>query len=126
MTGSLDLEEELNQFLRSHRVISVQKTVATTESIALWCFCVEFLDGNASIAGRTSTSSSRTKKVDYKELLSEEDFAIYAKLRDIRKALAAEEAVPVYAICTNELLSKIAINHPVTLAGLKNRWSWRS
>lgn len=112
--GSLDLEEELNLFLRSHRVVSVQKTVETIDGMPRWCFCVEYLDGTpADKRGRSG------KRIDYKEVLSEADFAVYARLRDTRKELAAAEAIPVYTVCTNEQLAAMATGRPESLSGLK-------
>jgi len=117
-TGSPDLEEELNHFLRSHKVISVQKTVEVIDGAPRWCFCIEYIEGGAA-PGRSGGSAGRSKRVDYKEVLSEEDFAVYARLREVRKELAAAEAVPVYAVCTNEQLAAIATNRPCSLADLK-------
>ena len=118
VTGSPDLEEDLNHFLRSHKVISVQKTVEAVDGAPRWCFCVEYLEG-APALGRAGTPSGRSKRVDYKEVLSEADFAVYARLRDVRKELAASEAVPVYTVCTNEQLASLATQRPASLAELK-------
>lgn len=63
--------------------------------------------------------SAPRNRVDYKEILSPEDFELFAKLRELRKELAAEEAVPVYAVCTNEQLAEIAKQKPETVADLK-------
>jgi superfamily II DNA helicase RecQ len=43
--------------------------------------------------------------VDYKEVLNEADFAVFSRLRDLRKVIAEKEAVPAYAIFTNEQLA---------------------
>ena len=118
-TGSPDLEDELNHFLRSHKVVSVQKTVEMIDGAPRWCFCIEYLEGGAA-GGNTGRYSGRSKRVDYKEVLSEEDFAVYARLRDGRKELAAKEAVPVYAVCTNEQLAQMARMRPECLASLKS------
>ena len=48
------------------------------------------------------------QRVDYKEVLSPADFALFAKLRDWRKATAEQEGIPVYAVLTNEQLAAIA------------------
>jgi superfamily II DNA helicase RecQ len=117
-TGSPEIEEELNHFLRSHKVISVQKTVEVIDGTPRWCFCVEYLEDGVA-PGRSARGAGRSKRVDYKEVLSEEDFAVYARLRDIRKELAASEAVPVYAVCTNEQLAAVATNRPDSLTALK-------
>ena len=69
-------------------------------------------------------------KTDYKEILSEPDFAIFAKLRDVRKAIAQSEAVPVYTIFTNEQLAQMVTSKATTRAalakidGLGRRQDW--
>jgi len=40
-------------------------------------------------------------------VLSPDDFAVFARLRDLRKEIAKEEAVPVYTIFTNEQLATL-------------------
>jgi hypothetical protein len=42
-TGDAEAEEELNRFLRSHRVVSVEKELVQGGHTAYWCFCVEYL-----------------------------------------------------------------------------------
>jgi superfamily II DNA helicase RecQ len=116
-TGLAELEEELNRFLRTHRVVTVQKSLERLDGAPSWCFCVEYLDGT-SVDG-TGRLSGSSKRIDYKEVLSEADFAIYVKLRDERKRLASSEAVPVYAVCTNEQLAAMATGRPESLAALK-------
>jgi len=115
-TGSPDMEEELNLFLRSHRVVSTQKTLQPVDGILRWCFCIEYLDGAPPPTGKPS---GRTERIDYKEVLPPEDFILFAKLRDLRKELAAGDAVPVYTVCTNEQLAEMASKRPASLAGLK-------
>ena len=56
--------------------------------------------------------------VDYKEVLSPEDFVIFARLREMRKELARTEQVPAYAIFTNEQLAEMAKLRPVSKNGL--------
>ena len=58
-----------------------------------------------------SASSNAQKKdiIDYRQILSEEDFAVFAKLRDLRKKLAENTGVPVYAVFTNEQLAQIVL-----------------
>ena len=115
-TGSPDLEDELNKFLRSQKIISVQKSLQLFDGIARWCFCVEYLDAGS--PANAIKPSGQSRQIDYKEVLTEDDFAIYAQLRDIRKELSQKESVPVYAILTNDQLAKIATNKPKTLADL--------
>ncbi len=114
-TGDAGAEEELNRFLRSHRAISVEKELINNGGTPCWCFCVEYLLNSplpeVKVSGRP--------RVDYKEVLSADDFAVFARLRDARKQLAAAEAIPVYAVCTNEQLAEMAKGHAAAMADLK-------
>jgi len=113
--GDTGLVEELNLFLRSHRVVSVQKELTQRETSPCWRLCVEYIEGPA-VSSRDS--GRRGSRVDYREVLSEEDFAVFVRLRETRKGLAAVEGVPVYAVCTNEQLAEIAKRRPATLEEL--------
>jgi len=114
-SGSPEGEEELNRFLRSHRAVSVQRELVQIGTAASWCFCVEYLPGSQP----APEQPGGRRRIDYKEVLSEDDFSLFAQLRDVRKQLAAGEAIPVYAVCTNEHLAEIAKARPATLAELK-------
>jgi len=114
--GSVEAEEELNEFLRSHRVIQVQKSLEVIDGSQCWCFCVEWLEGSSVSSAR---KGSRAKKIDYKEVLSEQDFAVFAQLREVRKKMASDEAIPVYAVCTNDILADFARKRPDSLAALR-------
>jgi len=112
--GDPELEADLNRFLRSVRSLTVDRQFVADGANSFWSLCVGYLDSpklRAEQAGR--------ERVDYKEILSTADFALFAKLRDARKALAAEEAVPPYAVCTNEQLAALARARPTTAAGLR-------
>ena len=113
-TGDAEAEEELNRFLRSHRAVSVQKELVQGGQTAYWCFCIEYLLGSP-----PEMKAGGRARVDYKELLSAEDFAVFVRLRDARKQLAGKEAIPVYAVCTNEQLAEMAKARAATLADLK-------
>ena len=113
-TGDAEAEEELNRFLRSHRAVSVQKELVQGGQTAYWCFCIEYL-----LDGVPQGKGGGRARVDYKELLSTEDFAVFVRLRQARKDLAGNEAIPVYAVCTNEQLAEMAKG--VLSAGGSNR-----
>jgi superfamily II DNA helicase RecQ len=98
--------EELNGFLRSHRILSVDKRWVEMALDSYWAFCVDYIDGAASTA-TPSVSRPQRHRVDYREVLSPTDFALFQKLRDLRKEIAQREAVPVYAVFTNEQLAEM-------------------
>jgi superfamily II DNA helicase RecQ len=112
------IEEELNAFLRSHTVLSVDRRWVDQGSTSFWSFCVDFLDPAAS-GGKSSRQRSQRPKVDYREVLDEADFAIFAKLRDLRKEIAQADGVPVYAVFNNEQLAKMVQKKVCTKADLE-------
>jgi len=104
---------ELNSFLAGHRIISVHKELVRQDTSAYWAFCVEYFD-----AGEQGKGSFKNK-VDYREILSEADFAVFSRLRDVRKRIAEEKGVPVYAIFTNQQLAAMATGKPKTVTALE-------
>lgn len=96
-------ERELNAFLSQHRVLRIEKEFVAEGVNSLWTFCVEYM--HAPYKSDQSTPERQKEKLDYKAVLSEERFAIYSRLRELRKKLAEEAAVPTYAVFTNEQLA---------------------
>jgi len=94
-------ESELNAFLRSHRVLSVDRRCVDQGPSSFWSFCVDYLEQGAAGSSGSRQPANRSK-VDYREVLSPEAFAGFAKLRDLRKQIAQADAVPVYTIFANE------------------------
>ena len=96
--------EEMNRFLRSHKVLETEQQLISTKNGAQWHFCIKYL-ANAQPDNKSQGSS----KIDYKEVLDEKAFAVFSILREIRKKIAEKEGMPVYAIFTNEELAGIAV-----------------
>ena len=53
------------------------------------------------------SQTASKEKVDYKLVLSEADFSLFSRLREIRKQIAIADAVPAYAVFTDEELAGI-------------------
>ena len=87
-------QDELNAFLRSKRVLAVDKALGAQG----WSFCVEWLEGG-------KPSMSKRPKIDYREILSAAEFDLFSALRDQRKELAHREGVQLYTVMTNEQLA---------------------
>lgn len=104
---------ELNSFLGAHRVASVAHHVATTAHGAMLLFVVEVADGPV-----PRGPGSPAAKVDYRETLSPDQFALFTRLRTARKSWADAEGLPVYALFTNAQLAKIAAGSFATAADL--------
>lgn len=112
--------QELNRFLASHRVVGVEKHLVSAAGAGpAWVFCVEYLQG-AAPEGRAGAGglSQPGMKVDYRAILSPEDFGVFSKLREVRKALAERDGVPPYAVFTNEQLAQVVKEKVTTKAGL--------
>ncbi len=96
--------EELNKFLRSHRVLEVWHQLANNNNGVAWHFSVKYLDSPKSL----QQEKKQNDRIDYREVLDEETFTKYSCLREGRKAIAAEDGLPVYAVFTNEELANVA------------------
>lgn len=109
-------EAEVNAFLASHRILVADRRFVDAGENSFWSICVDFL---SSAAGPPGQPGGRKGRVDYRELLTPADFAVFVKLRDLRKELAQREAVPVYTIFTNEQLAEMARRRMTTPAELE-------
>lgn len=97
------IQSELNSFLRGHRILEVKSYFVENDGQAYWAFLVQYLDGH-------SAHQPGKGKIDYKEILSDEDFKAFSRLREIRKVLAGEDGVPAYMVFTDEELAEIVRN----------------
>ena len=107
------LTEEMNQFLRSQRVIEIDKQIVMQNHVAFWSFCITYLP----VGG--GTSGERREKVDYKQVLAEREFAVFSRLRMIRKQLADSDAVPAYAVFTDAELAEMAKIENIDIAKMR-------
>jgi superfamily II DNA helicase RecQ len=107
-------QEELNSFCGSHRIASIEKQFVVNGEQSYWAICVSYLD-----TAKKITSSGKSK-VDYREVLEERDFAVFAKLRSLRKTLAEKEGVPAYALFTNEQLADMVRDRVNSLSGMSS------
>lgn len=107
-------EAAMNKFLNAHKILTIESSLCTLEQTAFWTFCVKYLKG----ANRSDFQ--KKDKIDYKEVLSAEHFAVFSRLREIRKAIAQEDQVPAYVVFTNAELAEIAKLPEIKLTTLKS------
>lgn len=109
--------EELNAFLRGHRILHVQRELVNETGSVSWAICVEYL---AAVPGAPSSANGTGKgKIDYREKLSPEDFTVFSALREVRKELAERDGVPVYAVFTNEQIAEMVTRRTDSPAALR-------
>lgn len=101
MPGDTEGEESLNRFLRGHRVLKVDREFLA----GVWHFCVQWESGESEADRRAARGKPR---IDYKEVLEPSVFALFSRLREVRKELAARERMPAFAVMTNEQLAEVA------------------
>ncbi len=107
---------ELNAFVGCHRVLAVERRWVDVGADSYWAFCIDYLDSSGGVLEKSRGAKSRGK--DYREILSPDDFAVFARLRELRKEIAQVEAVPVYTIFTNEQLAQMVQLRVATSADL--------
>lgn len=98
--------EHINSFIRGHKVLDIDRQFYTTsDSVGHWSIFITYID----LPNNSGASfGQKREKVDYKMVLNENDFARFSRLRVIRKQLAADDAVPAYAVFTDAELAQIA------------------
>ena len=94
--------QEMNAFLRGNKILEVEQQFVGNSNGAYWCFCVRYIERAHGEAEKDG------KKVDYKKVLDEAAFEKFSKLREIRKRVAAEEAVSAFIVFTDEELAELA------------------
>ncbi len=111
--GGGEAEKELNGFLSTARAPHIHRELLPDGESSFWCMAVEY-----DSASNKAYTKSFGKRIDYREVLSPEDFAIFTQLRDWRKETAKRENVKAYVIFTDAQIGKISEKRPDTQAGL--------
>ena len=109
-----EASQALNQFLASHRIVDIDKRFHADGDSVTWHFCVNYVSKGTNDAN--ASSKSTFGGIDYKEVLSTEDFAVYSKLRDVRKAISQEKSIQLFTILTNKQMAELAKRRVKTLA----------
>ncbi|MDR2718064.1 MAG: HRDC domain-containing protein [Treponema sp.] len=111
--GEKSVTDELNLFLRSHRIVNVEKKLIDGERGTGWVFIIEY--GND---GGGKSAPNASQRIDYREVLSADEYALFDKLRELRKELAEKSSIPVYAVFTNDQLAGMVKKNPKTAKDL--------
>jgi hypothetical protein len=106
--------DAVNQFANSVRVVTLEKRFVEDGQNSFWAICITYLASAA-----TRPTAPKREKADYREILPDSEFAVYAKLRSLRKQLAEREGVPAYALFTNEQMAAMVQGRVSTREALK-------
>ncbi len=106
--------EALNTFLRTNKIVKIEKTFVTTSTESYWAISVDYI-----LAGKNNEFVKSKGEIDYKALLGDELFEVFDQLRTFRKEVAVKEAIPVYAVFNNDELSNILLLKELSLEKMK-------
>ena len=95
-----EVAADLNHFLAEHRILSIDRQLVIDGADSVWAICVTF------DLGGPRPAAARRGKVDFKDVLSAPEFAVFARLRALRKQMSDAEGVPAYALFTNDQLAE--------------------
>lgn len=103
--------EDMNSFLRGHKIIDVKKELIVQNDIYYWSFLITYIGDNI-----VSNDFEKKEMIDYKNVLEAEQFNRFAKMRTVRKQLSLQFAAPAYAIFTDAELAELAKLDELTLS----------
>lgn len=112
----LDIESKIavvNQFIEQNTVIGIEKQFVSNGDNSFWSICVTKTDSVVDGAKKLDRNYKK-KGIDYKEVLSPEDFSLYVKLRNLRKEIGLSEGLAVYAIFSNAQLAEMVTKKVAT------------
>lgn len=112
--GGEDEVASLNKLLNSVRVLTVDREFVADGANSFWSICVQH-----QAASQRAAAPGKKPQVDYREVLSAEEFSVFVRLRELRREIASEEAVPVYSVFTNEQLAQMVQRRVKGSAGLE-------
>lgn len=111
------VSEEMNRFMRGHKILEVeQQLITNANGSAAWCFCLKYIDNSATIC---SSDFRNRAKVDYKELLSDREFATFSSFRVARKAIAEADSIPAYNVFLDAELAEFVKMEELTINGMR-------
>ncbi|MFM9949580.1 MAG: HRDC domain-containing protein, partial [Saprospiraceae bacterium] len=108
-----DFNDELNVFLRSHKIVEIEKQLVQSASGAYWCIYITYLEP-------TIAEKAPKEKIDYMKELAPETFARFSQLRKIRKEIAGKENVSAFVIFTDAELAEMAKMPELSVGRLKD------
>ena len=116
--GGEAVEEELNKFLRSHRVLQLERHYVADNG-GYWAMLVEYADGDP-IA--EAPPQGRRERKDPTEGMTDEEKMRFNVYRDKRKELSTQRAIAPFLVFTNEelsLMARLPVLNAETAKGLK-------
>ena len=96
--------EEMNNFLRSHRILQTERHFCPDNG-GYWTILIEYMDGEPTAE---SPVAYRKEKKDFSEGMTDEEKQRLENFKKIRRELATSRSIPAYMVFTNEELAILA------------------
>jgi superfamily II DNA helicase RecQ len=106
--------DELNGFLSNRRILGIDRHFVPDGTNSAWAVCVSYLE-----SAERPAADKAGARIDYREVLNDADFQVFARLRSLRKTLAEQDGVPAYALFTNEQLADMVRQKVTTVNALE-------
>mgnify|MGYP002625735026 CR=1 FL=1 len=116
--GGDEVEQEVNKFLRSHRILQVERHFVSEQG-GYWALLVQYTGGDP-IA--EAPPQARRERKDPSEGMADDVKQRYNMFRDVRKELSQQHGIPPYLVFTNEelaILAALPVVNEETIKGLK-------
>lgn len=114
--GGEDVMAEVNEFTAKHRVLRMERQFVADGGNSFWTIWVLYTEKGVGLSAQSKRDGAG--RVDYREVLSPEEFRLFVRVRDLRKQVAAGEGIPVYNVFTNEQMAEMARRKTSSLTAL--------
>jgi hypothetical protein len=108
-------EAELNQVLAASRVLGIERQFVANGEASFWALCVSLAAGPGALPAALKAEQGNGRRIDYREVLNEADFAVFSQLRLLRKSIAEAEGMAPYTVFTNEQLAAAILDERAPL-----------
>jgi superfamily II DNA helicase RecQ len=109
----------LSNFLSDKELLRWESHFFERKNEYFWTVLVEYRLAVTAAAGPIG-KPEKSKDERYKELLTDNDWPLFNRLREWRAERSKAEGVPPYIICTNTQLAKITVMRPSSLNALQS------
>lgn len=108
--------DDLNAFCSQYCISEIEKQFVANGANSFWSICVTWIEQEGALA--VDGVRQQKNKIDYKDVLNDDEFTLYSRLRTLRKTIAEREGTPAYNIFTNAQLAAIVQQRIATKSAL--------
>jgi hypothetical protein len=93
---SSTFEQQVNGFLASHKVVSINRRLIDQGTNSFWAICVDYL---SHAPGETNRNPNLSRnRIDYKTVLPPVEFEVFSRSAALRRVCAGRPAVGIQTV----------------------------